>query len=365
MKKVNLNALKPGMITAEPVMTKTGQCILEKGTALNLQRIMRLSFYNIEYVNVEDENKSKKPAEPQEEVSAPVAAVAAQKVRSTQQFQTFQIDHSFVLTSIRTSFENYVNNGIAPDTEALLASTIELFDSCTTTIELFDMLHNMRCYGDSVYAHSLNVALICRRIGMWLKFEDSDLNTLTLCGLFHDIGKLKIPEELLNKPDKYTDEEFELVKKHPKFSYDLLKTLPLDKHIKMSALSHHERCDGSGYPTGLTQDETDDYAMIVSIADVYDAMTAARSYRAPLCPFQVIANFEQDGLQKYKPKYILTFLSHIANTYQNNRILLSDRRIAKIVMLNQKSLSRPIIQLDDGSCLDLTTDYSIYIKSVL
>ena len=67
---------------------------------------------------------------------------------------------------------------------------------------------------------------------------------------------------------------------------------------------HHERCDGSGYPRHATAEDIDDYANIIAIADVYDAMTAARTYRAPLCPFQVIAEFEKDGLQKYKPKYI-------------------------------------------------------------
>ena len=120
------------------------------------------------------------------------------------------------------------------------------------------------------------------------------LDTLTLCGLLHDIGKLKIPDEILNKPGKYTDEEFDLVKRHTKFGYELLKTLNIDPHIKKAALLHHERCDGSGYPLKATQKDLDDFSMVVAIADVYDAMTAARSYRAPLCPFQVIERFEQE-----------------------------------------------------------------------
>ena len=96
---------------------------------------------------------------------------------------------------------------------------------------------------------------------------------------------------------------------------------------------HHERCDGSGYPTGLTEDYIDNFAMIVAIADVYDAMTAARSYRSPLCPFEVISKFEEDGFQKYHTKYILVFLKQIASTYQSNRVILSDGRGCTIVML--------------------------------
>jgi HD-GYP domain-containing protein (c-di-GMP phosphodiesterase class II) len=167
---------------------------------------------------------------------------------------------------------------------------------------------------------------------------------------------VRIPDELLNKTGSLTDEEFARIKEHPKLGYDILKNQPnLDPRIKKAALMHHERCDGSGYPSQLTEDFIDNYAMIVAIADVYDAMTAARAYRAPLCPFQVISNFEKDGYQKFNTKYILTFLKQIAQTYQSNRVMLSDGRACNIVMLNQNALSRPIVQFDDKTCLDLST----------
>jgi HD-GYP domain-containing protein (c-di-GMP phosphodiesterase class II) len=155
------------------------------------------------------------------------------------------------------------------------------------------------------------------------------------------------------------------VKKHPQFGYELLKNLPLDEHIKLAALMHHERCDGSGYPNHLSSDDIDDCAMIVAIADVYDAMTAARPHRAPLCPFQVISNFEKDGLSQYRPKYILTFLEYIASTYQNNRVLLNNGQSANIVMINKNHLSAPIVQLDDQSCINLQEHPDLFIKSIL
>ena len=144
----------------------------------------------------------------------------------------------------------------------------------------------------------------------------------------------------------------------------MLKSSSLPDGIRNAVLMHHERCDGTGYPLGLTYEEIDDYALIIAIADVYDAMTAARSYRDPLCPFQVIAEFEKDGLQKYKPKYILTFLERIATTYQNNRVLLSNGQPARIVLLNRNQLSRPLVELNDGSYLDLCKS-QLYIKSLI
>jgi putative nucleotidyltransferase with HDIG domain len=225
----------------------------------------------------------------------------------------------------------------------------------------------MRSIADPAYAHCLNVSLISRMIGRWLKLDRRDLDTLTVAGLLHDIGKIRIPQDVLNKTDKLTDEEFALIRQHPQFGYDILKNQPnMDPRIKKAALMHHERSDGSGYPSKLTEDFIENFAMIIAIADVYDAMTATRAYRAPLCPFQVISNFEQDGYQKFNTKYILTFLKQIAQAYQNNRVMLSDGRACNIVMLNQNALSRPIVQFDDKSCLDLSTaSKDLHITSVL
>ena len=97
--------------------------------------------------------------------------------------------------------------------------------------------------------------------------EKTDVNTLTIAGVLHDIGKCKIPDDVLNKPDKLTDEEFALIKKHPQFGFDLIRDLQIDSRIKRTALMHHERCDGSGYPSQLDSSLIDDFAMITAIAD--------------------------------------------------------------------------------------------------
>lgn len=278
--------------------------------------------------------------------------IYSQAIKQSPEFMNFQVDFAVCLNELRDYFNDILaGNFKAPD--PLLEKADAVIRPGQTTIDFFDMLHNLRSVNDSVYAHCLNVALISRTIGKWLKMSAEELETLTLAGLLHDIGKTLIPDDLLNKQEKLTDEEYDLLCQHSKLGYDLLRPLPLDSHVKKSALMHHERCDGSGYPGKCTTDAIDDYAQIIAIADVYDAMTAARTYRAPLCPFQVIAEFEKDGLQKYKPKFILTFLEHIASTYQNNHVLLSDGRAANIVLLNRNHLSRPLVQLDNGECIDL------------
>lgn len=397
MRKLDTRSLEIGMVTLEPIITPQGQALAPAGTEITRQLINRMKLYRIEYAIVEGEEPVPEapvvqapitqapitpPPAPVTPAPTPAPVVTApkqpetyaqksqthtQKVAASSEFHDFQMTYFQSVDEMKISFMGAIKQNTPIDTGSLLVTVSDLFRSRNTIVELFDMLYNMRSITDSVYAHCLNVALISRMIGRWLKLERHDLDVLTAAGLIHDIGKLCIPEEVLNKPGALTDEEFALIRQHPKLGYDVLKNQhSLDPRIKKAALMHHERSDGSGYPSGVTEDFIDNYAMIVAIADVYDAMTAARAYRAPLCPFEVISNFEKDGFQKYNTRYILTFLKQMATTYQSNRVILSDGRSGKIVMLNQNCLSRPIIQFDDNSCLDLSTaSKDLYIKAVL
>ena len=376
MKEYQTKDLLPGMVTAIPVRTKRGQLIINPNVELTRTLISRLEFYGIASVQITENKQVATPMETPKDpayfpAKSPVSAPSpvsdasySQKLKSSPEFQRFQVDFTLRSQDLKNCFDAYLSDGGTVNKEELLSKTISLVSPKQTTLDVFDMLHNMRQVNDSTYAHSLNVAIISRIIGKWLHFSNEELDTLTLAGLLHDIGKTKIPDEVLNKDGKLTDEEFQMIRNHPKYGYDILKSQPLNSHIKKAALMHHERCDGSGYPMGLTMEEIDDYALIIAIADVYDAMTAARSYRAPLCPFEVIAEFEKDGLQKYKPKYILTFLENIANAYQNNRVMLSDGTSARIVLLNHRRLSKPLVQLDDGACIDLEKS-PLYIKAIV
>ena len=380
MRKLSPRELKPGMVALEAITTPLGQLLAPAGTELTRQIINKMKLYNCEYAMVDLPEEPEPVAEQvpegpviSEEPPAPKEPKThieeskshSQKIVESHEFRDFQMDYSRALSYLKDVFTGVKSKTYTIEEDELVKSISPLFISRNTITELFDMLNQMHSLDDSVYAHCINVALISRMIGRWLHFEQHDLDTLTCCGLLHDIGKVMIPDEILNKPGKLTDDEFALIKSHPKFGYEMLRNQNIDSRIKRSALMHHERYDGSGYPNGLTDELLSDYAMIVAIADVYDAMTAARAYRVPLSPFQVISNFEDDGFQKYHTKYIYVFLHRIASTYQNNRVLLSDGRACKIVMLNQNSLSRPIVQFDDGECLDLSAQRELYITKIL
>jgi len=139
----------------------------------------------------------------------------------------------------------------------------------------------------------------------------------------------------------------------------------MNPRIVNSAMMHHERCDGTGYPFGLTSERIDDFAKIISIADVYDAMTSARVYRGAMCPFKVIEIFENEGLQKYDTKYILTFIQNVLNTYIQSRVRLSDGRTGEVIMINKQFLSRPLIR-SGSSYIDLSKEPdAVYIEEII
>jgi HD-GYP domain-containing protein (c-di-GMP phosphodiesterase class II) len=109
---------------------------------------------------------------------------------------------------------------------------------------------------------------------------------------------------------------------------------------------HHERCDGTGYPLKWRGAKISTHAKVVTIADVYDAMTANRSYRRPMCPFDVLAIIEKESLQKYDVRFVLTFLQNVANTYINDYCRLSNGKEGYIIYINKEKLSRPIVKCD-------------------
>ncbi|MCI9080774.1 MAG: HD-GYP domain-containing protein [Lachnospiraceae bacterium] len=362
MKKTATKDLLAGMVTAMPVYSKSGQMILPVNTLLTTQQISRLEFYGIDWVHIQEDAKeaSNTDTPAQEEFIS-----YSQKVRKSREFHTFKVDYNKKTQVLTSSINDLITKNTAVDSNSLIKQVSSLYSNHLTSLSVFDMLHNMRQIDDSTFAHSINVALIARMLGEWLHLSEEDLDVLTLAGLLHDLGKCIINDKILTKPSTLTTEEFDEIKRHPVEGAKLLKSQNLDIRIKEAALMHHERCDGSGYPSGLQGPEISEFAKIIAIADVYDAMTSNRCYRKGLCPFEVIATFEREGLEKYDAEYILTFLTHIIDTYMGNSVLLNDGSIGNILMINNRKLSRPLVRLTSNEYIDLGKHPELYIQAII
>jgi len=127
--------------------------------------------------------------------------------------------------------------------------------------------------------HSTRVAKYSKKLAIKLGLSETEQDNVYFMGLLHDIGKIGIPDYIINKPQRLTDEEFAIVKQHPEIGYDILKNFGEIPNIEDGARWHHEHMDGTGYPDGLTGDKIPKLVRIISVADAYDAMTSKRSYR--------------------------------------------------------------------------------------
>ena len=415
MSEMVLRELKSGMVLLEDAYTKSGtQLVLPKGTVLDDQRIARLAFYGVASVNVatreqaamvgllEDASQGPKPVQPSPIVKAgstpaaparpaqpaparpaPAAAPArptapaapvpspvapgasySERVRASAEFKKFKMDFEDTFLSYQRQVNDMLGGGREMDTNKLVEPVYDLIHSCYGPSNVFDMLHALRAYDDATYVHSVNVALIAHTIGEWMHLDEDDKELLTKAGLLLDVGKMMIPQEILTKKGKLTDDERTKLRMHPTLGYRAVEKKNIDQHIKNTILMHHERCDGSGYPRHLTMNQIDPVARIVSIADVYDAMTSERVYRQALSPFYAFEQIEEDGLQKYDTQAVLTFLENLSGVYIGNRVRLSDGSIGEIVYINKMRYSRPTVRVG-SRFLDLFEKRDLQIEALL
>ena len=179
-----------------------------------------------------------------------------------------------------------------------------------------------------------------------------DADQLILACFYYDIGKLKLPYEILWKAGKLTDEEFALVKKHPVIGYALLNQTNIDQRIKNAVIMHHERMNGSGYPYHMKGNGIDLYARYIAIIDTYIAMASPRSYRDALTPLQILGYFELN-MQEYDTEILLPLMKRIGDAQIGSTVQLNDGSVWEVVIIHPAAKSRPILKNDNAQVLDL------------
>jgi len=351
--RISISRATPGMEVARDIYSRSNQVILNAGSILDANKISKIMFYSIDTIWVY-------PV-PGEE---PEQETLTRQLKNSIEFREFSRKYDQAVTVLQDSFLKILNDDGELDEDLLLNEVDSIINECGSKSRIFGMLHCIRDYDELTYMHCVNVAIVSNCFGRWLNMSEDDIRQLTLAGLMHDIGKTRIPKEILLKPESLSKEEYEIVKRHTLLGYEMLKDKTIDDRVKMVALQHHERADGSGYPYGKTADQLEPFSMIVSIADVYDALTCDRVYRSRICPFAVIANLEGVDRTKFNPKYLVPLLHNITETYMNHTVRLSDGSVGKIVLMNRSELAKPIVQVDD-IFVDLSRERNINIEEII
>jgi HD-GYP domain-containing protein (c-di-GMP phosphodiesterase class II) len=205
---------------------------------------------------------------------------------------------------------------------------------------------DLRAYDDYTFYHSVNVGVLSVTVGAALGLNKKQLHNLCLAALLHDIGKVFIPKEIVNKPEKLTDEEFKIIKTHSIKGYEYIREkfdIPVSSYI--GVLQHHERYDGTGYPFSIEGNKISMFGKIIAASDVYDALVSSRPYRKAVLPSEAMEYIMGGSGSYFDALIVNTFTQRIAPYPVGTCVLMSDGRCGIVVENYYNCCLRPKIKV--------------------
>lgn len=312
MRLISIDVLKEGMVLGRTIWNEAGHPLLKKGVVINERIILRLQQLHTHYLYIDDEIS--KGIEVEDTVPALVRNRAISTIKDS--FQS--------LNGLNTASASYV---LDQKSKEIVSIVDELLMAVTGSNEILTVLADAYLFDEYLYQHSFQVTLYSIAIAKELGHSAEDLRLIGIGALLHDIGKVRVPKGIITKPGRLTHDEFEAMKMHTRYGFDVLRNLhSISLLVAHCAFQHHERIDGSGYPRGLVDFEIHPFAKIIGVADVFDAVTTNRVYREKMLPSQGLAIVEAGAGTIYDSR-IVNALKKAVVHYPNGAILkLSDGR---------------------------------------
>ncbi|OBZ10343.1 MULTISPECIES: HD-GYP domain-containing protein [Bacillales] len=356
MAAVTLSHLKLGDKIIEDVLTPLGGTLFHKGKIVTAKEIDILQAFLITSVEIESNQASGKTREDDDEDAEQEAAPVFVGTLLHEEYDK-------MVNVLRQVFNSFVAGQAMPvmDIRKQLEKMLEHIKSYN--LLTFVPRHFME--KDYLLHNSITSALTSYLIAQWTGFPQKDWMQVAFAGLLHDIGNVKIDRSILTKPNPLSAEEKEEMMRHTVLGYQLLKNVPaLNEGVKMAALQHHEKVDGTGYPLGIDATKIHPYAKIVAIADIFHAMTLNKAYRKAASPYLVLEQIQSDAFGKLDPSYVRTFVEKATQFHNGTIVRLSDERIGEIVFSDRNHPTRPWVSMD-GTIVNLIVERHLHIKEVL
>jgi putative nucleotidyltransferase with HDIG domain len=193
--------------------------------------------------------------------------------------------------------------------------------------------------------HSLNVAILLANFGTHVGLNEEQIQGLALSGFLHDIGKIKVPDEILNKPGRLNDQEMTSMRDHVYYGTKILVEMGIPESIVRTIGQHHERLDGYGYPEGLRGDEITQFGRMIAIVDTYDAITADRCYKVSLSSKKALQILLQDAPEKYDEDLVKQFVQCIGIFPTGSLVKLNNEKIAMVLKQHPVHATKPVVKV--------------------
>lgn len=323
MRYVKIENLEPGMLVGKSVYNEKGVILVNYHVALTEKLIKRMREKGLSGLYIDDELSADIKIE--DLISDELG------IKATKALKKMNIDAALDVANNLTD-------------ELMLNGDINV------------NLVSLRTNSDYTYKHSINVAVLSVLTGIGIGLKKSMLKELAAAALLHDIGKVNIPIEILDKLGPLTEEEYEIIKSHSEYGYKKIKAnINISSKTKMGVFMHHENVNGTGYPMGLSGDQIYMFAKIIHIADVYDAITNERVYKKAQPPKQAVEFLMNNSGTMFQPEYVKAFVTYIPFYPKGRNVELSDGTIAVVVENRHHNTLYPVVRrLTDAETIDLS-----------
>ncbi|MBP2637726.1 MAG: hypothetical protein H6Q72_3633 [Firmicutes bacterium] len=358
MQKIAILHLEPNMVVARNIYSTEGVLLLSADTVLNTLQIERLQQFDLPSIYIKNPFTATV-------ANSDLIDTIPEVVREETRVQAVQI--------VNASFQKLALTQKL-DTEPFKAIADFILDEVIKNRGAMIHLTDIRTRDGYTFGHSVNVCVLATFTGIQLGYDTTQLKELALGALLHDTGKMLVPKEILTKPGPLTEQECTIMQQHADLGFELLRKqgdIPLlSAHI---AYQHHERFDGTGYARGLSGADIHEYARIVSIADVYDALTSDRPYKEGCLPHEAYEIMMSLANTHFDPDILKEFLNQIALYPLGSIVQLNTGEIALVTQVTPGLQTRPSLKilidaynrrLNNGPEIALTQHLTTFISKV-
>jgi len=354
-KYMSTRVIKPSMILEQTIADRADRVLIARGTQLDEYLIESMRKMGITGVYIRTGVIEDKDSEEQPVITAQVQQKIDQRqVKDRAKVHLSESVKKRVAEGIQYLYQDTESSNFMDVTRSITNDLVKAIDDNDAIAVDISAL---KVSDEYTFKHSVDVATMAMIVSRQYGFNDEQVQQIGVSGLLHDIGKSRIPTEVLNKAQKLTDEEFALIKKHSLLGYEILKDKPeLSNAVKMGVLQHHEKINGSGYPMGVTEEQIHIFAKIIAVTDIYDALVTERPYKKAFTPRNavemIMAMTGELDLQVMQ-----SFLESVILYPVGTNVDLSNGEKARVVANNPKFVLRPtVVGLNSGRVYELSTD---------
>jgi len=373
LKAFAVRSLLPEMLIGRTVYDgDTDIVLVEGGTVLDRDMIKLLREKDVASVYVDEDSilaavQKEKDIKREREAASEDTALPERDAKLDSKYEE---DYRYVYGEMEKLFQEAAITGkINMDILQPVMASGRLRDLYKEGATAVSMIYTMNQDGDYNIHHCVHLAILSGLMAKWMGLVGMDRQNLVLAGLFLDIGKQFIEKDLLEKKGRLTEEEFDILKNHVVDSFKLLEGSELSGRTDLmnGVIQHHERNDGSGYPSGLEADQISTFGKVLAVLDSYDAMASSRSYAEKRSPFEVFKILYADVLDgKLDSEYAVLFMRKLNAALNGCWLRLSDGTAGRIVYIDESRVTAmPVVQLTDGGFIDLNTVKDITVVEIM